>query len=322
VGLSQVAAEPELLYLSAGDVADLLDADALLDALAQAFRSLSAGEADVPARIATRSPSGMLAAMPGFLPQAGLGVKLVSVFPANHGGPVPSHQGLIALFDPACGTPLAVLDGRVITARRTAAASALSVRECASPGAKTLAILGAGVQGATHLELVPSMRDFAEVRIASRQPAHADRLAGAHPRARAVQSFAEAAAGADVICCCTDSPAPILRRDSVKPGAHVTSVGFSATGSELDQELVRGARLIVETRAVFQPPPAGAAELAGLNPEAAAELGEVLAGASGRRATEEITLYKSAGHAVQDLAAARLVYERALVAGAGTRLPL
>jgi len=311
-----------LIYLTADEVAALLEPDALLEALAHAFRALSAGEADVPARIAARSSRGMLAAMPGFLPEAGLGVKLVSVFAGNHGGPVPSHQGLIALFDGASGIPLAVLDCRVITARRTAAASALSVRECASAQTKILAIIGAGVQGRSHLEFVPRMRDFTEIRIASRNLSHAQRLAGVLPHAHAAPSFAEAARGADVICCCTDSPEPVLRREWVRPGTHITSVGFSATGSELEPELVRSARLIVETRAMFQPPPAGAAELVGLDPATAVELGEVLGGAVGRRNQTEITLYKSAGHAVQDLAAARLVYERALATGAGTRLPL
>ncbi|MDQ6921799.1 MAG: NAD(P)-binding domain-containing protein, partial [Candidatus Dormibacteraeota bacterium] len=228
----------------------------------------------------------------------------------------------ISLFDGASGIPLAVLDCRVITARRTAAASALSVRECASSEASVLAILGAGVQGHSHLEFVPRVRDFGEIRIASRNPSHAQRLAEALPHARAAPSFEEAARGADVICCCTDSPEPILRRDWVRPGTHITSVGFSATGSELEPELVGRARLIVETRAVFQPPPAGAAELAGVDPATAVELGEVLGGAPGRRGPEEVTLYKSAGHAVEDLAAARLVYERALATGAGTRLPL
>ncbi len=321
-GLERVGGGSSLVYLTADEVAALLEREALLEALADAFRALSAGQADVPARIAARSSSGMLAAMPGFLPEAGLGVKLVSVFPGNHGGPVPSHQGLIALFDGASGIPLAVLDGRVITAQRTAAASALSVRECASPRAKVLAILGAGVQGHSHLDFVPRVRDFGEIRIASRNPSHARRLAEALPHARAAPSFEEAAQGADVICCCTDSPEPVLRRDWVRPGTHITSVGFSATGSELEPELVGRARLIVETRAVFQPPPAGAAELAGVDPATAVELGEVLGGAPGRRGPEEVTLYKSAGHAVEDLAAARLVYERALATGAGTRLPL
>src|SRR6202011_3597745 len=156
---------------------------------------------------------------------------------------------------------------------------------------------------------------FHEVRVASRSADHALALASTSPRARAMLSFEEAVRGADVVCCCTDSAAPILDFSWLSAGAHVTSVG---SGSELDPETIRRGRLFVESRVALQPPPAGAAELAGLDPSRAAELGEVVAGsAPGRQDPDEITVYKSMGHAVEDAAAAALVYRRALREGAG-----
>ena len=307
-----------VLVLSGGDVERLLDLDELLEALAAAFRQLSARRTSVPPRVAARSERGLLAAMPGYLPGAGLEAKLVAVFPENHARGLPSHLALVALFDEETGRPLAVMDGTSITTVRTAAASALSARLLARPDAAVLAILGAGVQGAAHLQPLQRVRAFQEVRIASRNPDHAQALASTSRRARAMLSFEEAVRGADVVCCCTHSAKPVLAFSWLSPGAHVTSVGSHPDGPELDRETVRRARLFVESRVAFQPPPAGSAELEGLDPESASELGEVLEGmAAGRRSAEEITVYKSMGHAVEDAAAARLVYVRALQEGAG-----
>src|SRR5438105_6935885 len=216
--------------------------------------------------------------MPGFLPGAALETKLVTVFPGNHPHGLPSHQALIALFDPETGSPLAVMDGTHITAVRTAAASALSARLVARPGSRVLAIVGAGVQGAAHLQALVRVSKFDEGRVAARDHAHAEALASRNPLARAMRSFEDAVRGADVVCCCTDAPQPILRYDWLRPGAHVTSVGANFEGPELDAETVRMGRLFVESRVAFEPPPVGASELAGLEPSLAAELGEVLSG--------------------------------------------
>jgi ornithine cyclodeaminase/alanine dehydrogenase-like protein (mu-crystallin family) len=136
-------------------------------------------------------------------------------------------------------------------------------------------------------------------------------------------SFEEAVRGADVVCCCTDSGAPILDFSWLSSGAHVTSVGANQSGPELDPETIRRGRLFVESRVAFQPPPAGAAELIGVDPGRAAELGEVIAGtAPGRRNQDEVTVYKSMGHAVEDAAAAGLVYRRAQREGAGQPVAL
>jgi ornithine cyclodeaminase/thiomorpholine-carboxylate dehydrogenase len=313
----------ELLVLARPEVERLLDLDELVDALAAAFVELSAGRTSVPPRVAARSSSGLLAAMPGYLPGVGLETKLVTVFAGNHPRGLPSHQALIALFDEDTGRPLALMDGTYITAVRTAAASALSARLLARPEAAVLAILGAGVQAQSHLEALPRVASFHEVRIASRSPDHALALASTSPRARAMRSFEEAVRGADVVCCCTDSATPILDFSWLSAGAHVTSVGANQTGPELDPETIRRGRLFVESRVAFQPPPAGAAELAGVDPSRATELGEVVAGsAPGRQDPDEITVYKSMGHAVEDAAAAGLVYRRARREGAGQPVAL
>jgi alanine dehydrogenase len=300
----------------------LLDLDRLIERLATAFVELSAGRASVPPRIAARSDDGLLGAMPGYL--AGiLETKLVTVFPRNHDLGLPSHQALIALFDAVNGTPLAVMGGTHITAARTGAASAVSTRVLAREDARILAVLGAGVQGRSHLRAHARVRDFSEVRVASRTLDHARMLADEFG-ATASASFEEAAEGADVVCFCTDATSPISHPGWFRRGAHVTSVGSSAGGPELDPGTIRAADLlVVEHRDAFKPYPGGAHELQGLDPGAAAELGEVIAGSrEGRTTPEQLTVYKSMGHAVEDAVAADLVYSAARTQGAGTEVVL
>ena len=313
-----------VLVLGRADVARLLDPRALLDALARAFAALSEGEVSVPPRIAAHSAgAGLLAAMPGYAPGAGLGVKLVSLFEGNASLGIPTHQALICLFDPATGTPATLMDGTHITALRTAAAAALSARLLAHKDASVLAIVGAGVQGAAHLTMFPLVRDLAEIRVTSRSAASAAALAAADPRARAVADVETAVAGADLVALCTSAGEPVLDRRWLAEGAHVTSVGYAPPRGELDLGTIEGGSLFVETRVAFSPPPAGCFELAGLDPDRATELGEVLLGRRpGRTSPDELTVYKSMGHAVEDLAAARLVDDRARQTGVGTVVPM
>lgn len=311
-----------MLVLTRTEVEELLDLDELLGALARAHEELSAGMTSLPPRIAAFSgEAGLLGAMPGYLPSAALGCKLVSLFP--HNTDRPTHQAAIILFDPVNGSPLALMDGTYITAIRTGGTAAVAARALARDDASVLAILGAGAQGWSHLETFPRIRDFREIRIASRNPERARSLAERHPRALSVASFEDAVRGADVVACCTDAREPILFREWLQPGVHVSAVG-GTFGPELDEETVRSARIFVEWRgAVTNAPPAGAYELQGLDPASVTEVGEVLAGARpGRLSRDEITLYKSTGHAVEDAATARLVYDRARARGVGTKLPL
>lgn len=313
----------ELLYLSRADVERLLDVDAMLGALAGALAAYSDGTAFAPPRTAVRLKRGLLGVMPGYVPGGALESKLVSVFPENDHHGIPSHQGLIALFDEENGTPLAVMDGGYITQIRTGGAAAVAANLLARDDASVLAILGAGAQGWSHLETFPRIRKFKEIRIASRNRERAHDLAAHHPRAHATASFEEAVLGADVVACCTDAREPILRFEWLKPGAHISAIG-GTFGPELDAETVKAASVFVEWRgAVTNAPPAGAHELQGLDPSRVTEVGEVIAGRKpGRQSPDEITLYKSTGLAVEDAATAGLVYERAVREGAGVQLPL
>jgi ornithine cyclodeaminase len=295
-----------MLVLTRSEVEELLDLDALLDALAAAHAELSAGNASLPPRVAAFTEHGLLGAMPGFAAGAGLGAKLVSLFPRNE-PPLPTHQALIALFDAESGLVTAVMDGTYITAIRTAAAAALAARLLARPDARVLAILGTGVQSKAAQKMFPRVRDFAEVRVAGRG------------------EFEEAVRGADVVHGTTHSPEPVVLADWLSPGVHVSSVGLNPAGSELDPAIVERADVLcVESReSAFAPPPAGAPELAGGDPQRAVELGELVAGTgNGRSSREEITLYKSVGVAVQDLAAAALVLTAARTHGVGLEIEL
>lgn len=280
-----------MLVLSRSEVEELLDLDALSDALARAHVELSAGKASLPPRIAAFAGNdGLLGAMPAYLPSAGLGCKLVSLFP--HNIDQPTHQAEIVIFDPENGTPVAVMDGTYITAMRTAATAALAAHTLARENARVLAILGTGVQSRAAQEMFPRVHDFTDVRVAGRG------------------EYEDAVRGADIVHAATHSPDPVVLSEWLSPGAHVSSVGYNAPGSEVDPAIVAGADVIcIESRAsAFAPHPAGAAELTDVDPERAVELGEVIAGTRpGRTRDDELTLYKSVGVAVQDLAAAALV---------------
>jgi ornithine cyclodeaminase/alanine dehydrogenase-like protein (mu-crystallin family) len=276
----------------------------------------------VPPRVASFVPDrGLLAAMPGYVGGT-LETKLVSLFPGNEAHGIPTHQAVIAIFDSDTGTPTALLDGTYITAMRTGASAAVATRALAREDARVLAVLGAGVQARSHLATVTLVRSFDEIRIANRSPGRARELAD-EVGATAMESFEEAVRGADVVCACTHASEPVLRREWLSAGTHVNSVGASQEGPELDAETVAVGLLAVESRVAFEPPPAGSFELQGLDPDAAAELGEVLSGARpGRTSDEQITVYKSMGHAVEDAAAAALVLERAREEGIGIEIEL
>ena len=261
--------------------------------------------------------------MPGWVADRGFALKAVSVFPANGERGLPTHQGVIALFDEQEGSLLSVMDAEHLTAMRTGGGAAVSVRLLARPDVKTLAILGAGVQGHSHLATVPLTRDFTTIRISSRDRDRAAALAATDPRCVVIPGFEEATRGADVVCCCTDAREPITRHEWFDPGTHVTSVG-GTFGPELDADTIRLGRVFVEWKgAAENPPPAGAHELQGRDPATITELGEVIAGLKpGRESPSELTVYKSTGSGFEDAVVAQIVFEAAVAAGVGTEVEL
>ncbi|MFJ8803484.1 ornithine cyclodeaminase family protein [Streptomyces sp. NPDC102487] len=313
-----------MLVLGRSQVEALLDVDVLIDALATAMTDLSAGRASVPDRVAAQvaDRDGFLAAMPGYLPSAGmLMTKLVSVFPHNDGTHMPTHQALIVTFDPDTGEPTALLDGTAITAARTGAGSALSARLLAREDANVLAVLGTGVQARSHAHAICRVRPIQQIRVAGRNPAKAAALAEElstelEADVRAVSGYAEALDGADIAAATTHAVEPVIRRAWLTPGVHITSVGYNPAGREIDDATIAEALVCVESRqAVLSPLPAGSNDL--LAPirdglitaeHVHAELGELIAGSkSGRTRPDQITVYKSVGVAVQDAATAALV---------------
>lgn len=312
-----------MIVLSQADVRELLDLDALVDALASAHAELSAGKASMPPRIAAFARhNGLLGAMPSYLPSTGLACKLVTLFPQNRDRH--THQALICVFDPDNGTPIALMDGTYITATRTAAGSALATRLLAREDARVLAILGSGVQARTHADALGRVRRFEEVRVAGRDSAKAVALAD-ELGATAVATFEKAVRGADVVAATTHSTEPVVLRDWLSPGVHVNSVGANPAGrGEIDQAVVRDAVVAVESRAsTLAPPPAGASEFRDGAPADVVELGELVAGTKpGRTSEDQITLYKSVGVAVQDAAAASLVLAAARERSIGQEIQL
>jgi ornithine cyclodeaminase/alanine dehydrogenase-like protein (mu-crystallin family) len=277
------------------------------------LQAVSSGAFDAAPRQSVAGEAGPVLTMSGRKLDSPVVVKLVGVFPGNVALGLDPHPATIALIDATTGGLLAVMDGEVITGLRTAAAAALSTRALAREDASVLAVVGSGVQARAHLRMLPLVRPFTDVRLVARDPDAAERLGVP----------AGTIEGTDVICLTTSSPSPLVSRAEVAPGTHVTSVGFAPPGGELDPALAREARLFVESRVAFEPPPAGCAELAGLDPSSGVELGEVLAGrAAGRSSASEITVYKAMGHIAEDAAAAELVYRAALDAGVGTRVDL
>ena len=253
-----------MLVLNRDEVEQLLDLDALIDALGPAMAELSGGGVSQPQRIAAqvREREGNLLVMPAYLPSSkALAVKLVSVFPHNNRLGVPSHQAIIAVFDPETGAPAAVMDGEHITAMRTAAGSALATRLLARPDANVLAILGTGVQAKAHAVAIPRVRPISEIRIAGRNADKARTLAHELSAelgipADGTDSFQKAVSGADVVCACTHADSPVLMGRWLAPGVHVNSVGLNFQGREMDDETVRLSKVFVESReAALAPSP-------------------------------------------------------------------
>lgn len=290
--------------------------EALIPAIREAMIALSDGRVRQLLRSFIAVAEGRtFAIMPAALSERGVfGAKLVSVFVRPDGKKM--HEGLVILFDPEDGAPVCLADAGEITAIRTAAASAVATDALARKDAAVLTVLGAGRQAATHIEALGKVRDLKEVRVWSRSAVKAEAFA-AQVGARAFANVADAVAGADIVCTLTAAADPILSGAMVGPGTHVNAVGSSGPAqAEIDAALVASSLLVVDHREhvlahggeFLRAKAAGAISDAHI----AAEIGQVLAGTKpGRTSADQITLYKSLGHAAQDLAAAAWLHDHA-----------
>lgn len=311
-----------ILLLDRANTAAAIDPTRLLGAVSEALVALSRDEVSAPPRVAARSPAGVLGAMPAYVPGQGLAAKLVSVFEGVGPEGQSAHRGVVVLFDEKNGTPLALMDAEVITALRTAATATVAMLALAPPSPSRIAVLGAGTQARSQLSFLSTVAIGGEVVLGARDLTRAASLVAEYPGV-SVATVESAVNGANVVLCCTSAQQPILRRAWITRGAHVSSVGGSG-GPELDAETVRGAALFVEWRgALSEPPPAGAYELQEIEPSRAELVGAVLSGRHrGRQANDELTVFKSTGHAALDVAAARVAYDVALEHGIGSVVAL
>jgi ornithine cyclodeaminase len=326
-----------VLVLSRADVEAVLDLDRLVDVLAAAMVDLSRGRASMPARVAASIADrhAMLAVMPAFLPSAGVLItKLVSLFPENIDRA--THHAVICCFDPKTGTPVALIDGTHVTATRTAAGSALATRLLARSDSSVVSVIGTGIQARAHARALSRLSGVEVVQIAGRDhnkvAALTDELVRTGLPVKASTSIEDAVRSADVVCAATHADEPVVRREWLRPGTHINSVGYNSAGAgEVDLDTVRDALIVVESKtAVLAAPPSGAVELRGAiqagvigEDHIHAEIGERVAGErTGRTDEAQLTLYKSVGVAVQDAAAAALVLESASSRGVGTHLEM
>lgn len=317
-----------VLVLSEEDVRDVLDMESCIAAMEDVLAALERDELTMPLRFVVRSGGEQLMGlMPahrgGDMPLFSL--KEIVIAPGNSARGLDPHQGAVLLHDGETGVLQAVVNASAITEIRTAAVSAVATKLLARPGARTVAILGSGVQGRSHAVAMRSVIEDAELRIWSRTPAHAEALA-LESHAVVCQTVEEALDGADVICTCTSSRDPIVPRAWLAPGTHVNAVGSSIPSArELDEDVVADASLFVDRRESTLNESGdylSAVAEKGIGPDhIVAELGELLVGRHpGRRDDDELTVFKSLGVAVEDLAAAALCVERARDHGVGAEV--
>ncbi len=324
----------QLTLLSAADIRTALPMRDAIEAMKDAFAAFSSGRAVVPLRPVILVPpaEGMMLVKPAYVEDRGLGAKLVSVFPGNAQHGKPTVNGLVILVDPETGEPTALCDGAFVTSWRTGAASGAATDVLARPDAKIGAVLGCGAQGRTQALAIDCVRSLEEIRlydpsaekasvfVEKMQPQIAARLVP-------VSAAQEAVEDADVICTATTSGTPVLEGRLLAPGAHVNGIGsFTAEMQEIDVAAVARSRVFVDS---LESARAEAGDLViahrqgETRPEDWTEIGLVFDGsAPGRRSAEEMTLFKSVGVAVQDIAACALALERARAQGLGSTVEL
>ncbi len=324
------------LILTYEDVLAALSPADCAESMAAVLAAQARGEAYGPLRSVIRPPgaSGFIGLMPAYSAAAGVfALKALCLMPANPARGLDMHQGTVTLFDGESGAPTAILNASAVTEVRTAAVTAVATRRLARTDARVLAILGAGVQARAHLEALVAERKLEQVRIYAPTPAHVHRLVArptpGGPELKAAASAREAVEGADVVVTATSSPTPVLEHGWLAPGAHVNAVGASTPAArELEVATVAAAALFCDSRESLRHE-AGeyrlACEQGAIEAEThvRGELGQVLAGhRPGRRDDAELTVFRSLGIAVEDLAAAELAVATARRLGLGTEVEL
>lgn len=321
----------ETLIVNQAEVPRLLPMKECIEVMARAFAALARSEATLPQRqiVWLSDRSGALGLMPAHMAGLGaLGLKAVTFFPRNEGTELDSHQGAVLLFESGRGRLLAIIDATSVTSVRTAAVSGLATRLLAREDAGDLALVGSGVEARTHLEAMLSVRKIRRVRVASKTQARARSFAERESKRHGIDvtpcaSVEEAVTGADIVCTVTSSREPVLLGEWLSPGSHVNAVGSSvASTRELDTVAVLRSRLFVDRREAalaeagdfLIPKAAGAVTDAHIR----GELGQLVTGeVAGRTAPTDVTLFKSVGLAIEDLAAAQHIYSKARGSGFG-----
>jgi len=292
-----------VMYLDEERIRNVLRWDQLIPAMEEALAEFSLGRVLQPVRNMLTIEEGKryLGIMPAVAADA-MGAKLVSFYPQNAAAGMPTHMAIIVLFSPQTGEPLAVMDGRLITEMRTAAVSAAATKLLAAPESRVLALLGSGVQASAHLHALAQVRSFTEVRVWSRTAEHAERFARQHKiKAMSAQS---AVRGADVIVTATNALEPILKGAWLKPGAHVNAIGSPRPGwRELDDNAMINALIVDSREAALQE----SGDVILSKAPIYAEIGEIFADRK-KAPVAATTVFKSVGLAIEDVAAAKLVY--------------
>jgi len=325
----------DILALSKDDIRAALPMRDAIEAMRSAFTALSAGEAELPQRVAIGKRGEVTLVMAGAVPEPfGTGAKIISVVEENPERGLPLVSGVVLLVDRATGQPAALLEAPALTALRTGAVSGLATELLALPDARRLAMLGAGVQARTQVEAVCTVRDIDEVRIWSRTKEHAETFAEelsasswAPAKVEVMDDPSAAVVGMEIVCTATTAKFPLLVGAHGWPGMHVNAVGsFTPRMREIETDLLGMARVVVDHR------PAAMAEAGEviealdsglLGPSELIELGDVVRGAvPGRTSPDDITVFKSVGVAIQDLAAGSLAVQRAREQGLGTVIEL
>lgn len=320
-----------LLCLSAEDIHAALPMDVAVRVVKQAFAAYSAGRADAPLRTALSVPErdAKTLVMPCYLPDYGLGAKVVSVFPQNRGGLTPVVHGLVVLLDPETGEPMALVDGTALTAWRTGAASGAATDLLSSEHASEAAVIGAGAQARTQVTALDTVRSLDTIRIYSRTPDRVRALIESlqpHVSATLVAAESSVAAVRDVaiVCTATSSTTPVLDGSVLASGTHVNAIGsFTADMREIDARTVERAHVFVDSvsAAAAEAGDLLAAEREGVTQRHDwTELGRIVTGTAPGREGNEITLFKSVGLAVQDIATAGEAVARARAEGMGTEV--